>query len=333
MNTIQLECFLAVAEHLNFSKASQALKLTQPAVSHQIQTLEEELGVKLFIRTSRNVELTQEGILFMPDADLILKTALSARERLGKHEHFIPFDLGCHNHLELNLLPPILKKLAEEFPLLRPSMHLVPFPSLLGRVENSQLLAALGTKEEQKKSSLSFRKLCSALLPVSVLRIIRCRISVSCPQPAYGKFYCLLAPADSGLRIHGAQPDPDPSAAGKPVSHRQHRKRPDHGEGLFWLYPVSGHPISPEPGLCYIPVTDLPKVSFGVYFRHNNDHPVLKRFIALIPQMLMTGEIFAQALPTHSWICKAVCLAFFLSIPTVFATSKMSSIPGFLPFP
>ena len=54
---------------------SQALKLTQPAVSHQIQTLEEELGVKLFIRTSRNVELTQEGILFMPDADLILKTA------------------------------------------------------------------------------------------------------------------------------------------------------------------------------------------------------------------------------------------------------------------
>ena len=50
MNTIQLECFLAVAEHLNFSKASQALKLTQPAVSHQIQTLEEELGVKLFIR-------------------------------------------------------------------------------------------------------------------------------------------------------------------------------------------------------------------------------------------------------------------------------------------
>ncbi|MFQ6805241.1 MAG: hypothetical protein ACLRT5_10745 [Lachnospiraceae bacterium] len=41
-------------------------------------------------------------------------------------------------------------------------MHLVPFPSLLGRVENSQLLAALGTKEEQRKSSLSFRKLCSA---------------------------------------------------------------------------------------------------------------------------------------------------------------------------
>lgn len=51
MNTVQLECFMAVAEYLNFSKASLALKITQPAVSHQIQTLEEELGVKLFNRT------------------------------------------------------------------------------------------------------------------------------------------------------------------------------------------------------------------------------------------------------------------------------------------
>ena len=48
MNTIQLECFVTVAEYLNFSKASRTLKLTQPAVTHQIQTLEKELDVKLF---------------------------------------------------------------------------------------------------------------------------------------------------------------------------------------------------------------------------------------------------------------------------------------------
>ena len=86
MNTIQLECFAAVAEHLNFSKASRVLKITQPAVSHQIQTLEEELEVKLFSRTSKSVSLTQEGLLFLADAQLILKTALSAKERLKTHE-------------------------------------------------------------------------------------------------------------------------------------------------------------------------------------------------------------------------------------------------------
>ena len=110
MNTIQLECFITVAEHLNFSRASEILKITQPAVSHQIRSLEEELGVKLFKRTSKNVSLTPEGIQFFPDAELILKTAFSAKERLGRHEDFISFDVGCHNHMELNLLPPVLKK-------------------------------------------------------------------------------------------------------------------------------------------------------------------------------------------------------------------------------
>ena len=62
MNTIQLECFIAVAQHMNFSRAADELKITQPAVSHQIRTLEEELDVKLFKRTSREVALTPEGI-------------------------------------------------------------------------------------------------------------------------------------------------------------------------------------------------------------------------------------------------------------------------------
>lgn len=83
MNTVQLECFVAVAEHLNFSRASEALRISQPSVSHQIQTLEDELGVKLFNRTSKSVALTPEGIRFLPDADLILRTAISARKHLG----------------------------------------------------------------------------------------------------------------------------------------------------------------------------------------------------------------------------------------------------------
>ena len=59
MNTVQLECFLAVAEYLNFSKAADFLKITQPAVSHQITSLEDELGTRLFVRTSKNVSLTE----------------------------------------------------------------------------------------------------------------------------------------------------------------------------------------------------------------------------------------------------------------------------------
>ena len=126
MNTVQLECFVAVAENLNFSRASEDLKITQPAVSHQIRSLEEELGVKLFRRTSKSVSLTPEGILFLPDANMILKTAMSAKERLGSRERPMPFDIGCHSQAELRLLPPVLKELCGSCRPSAPSSTLCP---------------------------------------------------------------------------------------------------------------------------------------------------------------------------------------------------------------
>ena len=62
MNTFQLTCFMTVAETLNFARAAERLNITQPAVTHQIRSLEEELEVKLFKRTTRLVELTLPDI-------------------------------------------------------------------------------------------------------------------------------------------------------------------------------------------------------------------------------------------------------------------------------
>ncbi|MBP8135974.1 MAG: LysR family transcriptional regulator, partial [Rhodoferax sp.] len=53
-----LRAFEAVARHLNFRAASEELSLTQSAVSRQIQAMEEEVGVGLFLRHTRAVELT-----------------------------------------------------------------------------------------------------------------------------------------------------------------------------------------------------------------------------------------------------------------------------------
>lgn len=49
MNIQQLECFVQVAEHLNFARAAEALNITQPAVSRQISSLESELNTRLFL--------------------------------------------------------------------------------------------------------------------------------------------------------------------------------------------------------------------------------------------------------------------------------------------
>ncbi len=286
MNTIQLECFLAVAEHLNFSRASEVLRITQPAVSHQIQSLEEELDVKLFKRTSKSVSLTQEGIQFLPDAQLILKTALSAKERLGQHEQFIPFELGCHNRMELNLLPPLLKKLTEYFPLLRPVIQIVPFPSLMSQVENNQVHAAFGIKEEHKKSSLYFRELCSA--PMAC---------ICSPEYPLAQYDSLTKDQLSGSIIVCSPrqiSDPIFSIQNSIVAKLRPEQRyfSENMESALTLVKAQiGYTLYPdiiaarEPDLTYIPVTDIPKMSFGVYYRYDDDHPVLRRFLMLCREL------------------------------------------------
>src|SRR5262249_12516111 len=61
--TRALKALDAAARHLNFTRAADELGLTPAAVSHQIKEIEDQLGVTLFARTSRTVQLTQAGAL------------------------------------------------------------------------------------------------------------------------------------------------------------------------------------------------------------------------------------------------------------------------------
>ena len=64
MNTTQIECFLAVAQTLNFTQAAKSIFISQQAISKYISNLEEELGVRLFIRRHNEIELTAAGIYY-----------------------------------------------------------------------------------------------------------------------------------------------------------------------------------------------------------------------------------------------------------------------------
>ncbi|AFZ35186.1 transcriptional regulator, LysR family [Stanieria cyanosphaera PCC 7437] len=72
MTLEQLRIFLAVVEHLHFTRAADALYITQPAVSAAIQNLEGEYGVKLFHRIGRHIEITEAGKLLHLEAQKIL---------------------------------------------------------------------------------------------------------------------------------------------------------------------------------------------------------------------------------------------------------------------
>ena len=67
-----LRYFLAVAREQSFTKAAEQLHITQPTLSRQLAALEEELGVKLLVRSGRNITLTDQGIFFKRRAQELL---------------------------------------------------------------------------------------------------------------------------------------------------------------------------------------------------------------------------------------------------------------------
>ena len=82
MELRQLQTFVAVAELRHFARAADRCNLSQPAVSHQIRLLEEQLGARLLNRDGRRVSLTVAGELFVEDARRILAAVDRARERV-----------------------------------------------------------------------------------------------------------------------------------------------------------------------------------------------------------------------------------------------------------
>ncbi len=89
MELRHLRYFVTVAEELSFSAAAHRLHLAQPPLSIQIKQLEEELGVRLFERTSRRVRLTPAGELFLEHARTVLReshVAVRAVQRAGRGE-------------------------------------------------------------------------------------------------------------------------------------------------------------------------------------------------------------------------------------------------------
>lgn len=85
MEVYQLEYFCSVARHGNITKAAEELHVSQPALSRAIKKLEEELGVELFNRIGRHIELNDRGEVFLSAAETAIRSVESVGQTLDRY--------------------------------------------------------------------------------------------------------------------------------------------------------------------------------------------------------------------------------------------------------
>ena len=118
MDLRQLRYFLAVADELHFGKAAEQVGIKQPPLSRQIKNLEDELGVTLFQRSKRHVELTPQGRYLREEAQWVLGRLQLARNQLLEIDRRPggTLRLGYVGAAMHSVLPPILSAIQEQLP-------------------------------------------------------------------------------------------------------------------------------------------------------------------------------------------------------------------------
>jgi len=118
MDIASLEALLAIAETGSFSRASEQLFITQPAISKRISALEAELGVSLIDRLGRNTRLTEAGETLRISAKRILSDIENSRAEVQALESEVGgrLALAMSHHIGIHRLPPVLKTFTQQYP-------------------------------------------------------------------------------------------------------------------------------------------------------------------------------------------------------------------------
>jgi DNA-binding transcriptional LysR family regulator len=145
MELRHLTYFVAVAERLNFSRAAEDLHVAQPAISQQIHALEDELGVPLFERAGKRVQLTEPGRALLPHARQILLAVEAARNEIRERETLArgTASLGAPPTVSANLLPARLTAFEQNYPGLEVTLREAGTETLLAFIEVGELDLAI----------------------------------------------------------------------------------------------------------------------------------------------------------------------------------------------
>jgi LysR family hydrogen peroxide-inducible transcriptional activator len=145
MNLRDLKYIIAVAETHHFGRAAERCFVTQPTLSGQIKKLEDELGVAIFERTNRSVEITPVGKAIVVHARQIMEQASVIQQLARAHQDPLagPLHIGAIPTLSPYLMPLILMPLKKQHPQMKLVLTEELTDTLLERLRHHQIEAAL----------------------------------------------------------------------------------------------------------------------------------------------------------------------------------------------
>lgn len=145
MTITQLQYVLAVAEHKNFTKASEKVFVTQPTLSMQIQKLEEELKIKIFDRSKKPIELTEIGAKIVEQARNIVNESDRIQDIVDQQKGFVggEFKLGIIPTVMPTLLPMFLTNFIRKYPKVNLKIEELHTEIIIEQLQEGHLDAAI----------------------------------------------------------------------------------------------------------------------------------------------------------------------------------------------
>lgn len=156
MNISQLETLITISKTKSFRKAGELLNLTQPAVSAQIKSLEDEFRTVLVDR-NQPVTLTDRGQVFLEKAEQILDIVEELKQKLTDLEHTPQghIVLGTTTSIAIQILPRILSYFQDQFPLIKTTIQSMPSSLIYQNVEQGMVDIGIGYLIENNPQVLS----------------------------------------------------------------------------------------------------------------------------------------------------------------------------------
>jgi DNA-binding transcriptional LysR family regulator len=172
MELRHLRYFVSVAEHLNFSRAAEALATAQPSLSQQIRQLEDELGVELFSRDKRQIALTTAGAEFLRDVRVVLAQLDTAVTYAREAQRGVRGELriGYTGAAMLGTLPAAIRAFRSGHPDVRITLSLLHPAALFEALRNREVDAGamLDGRDAPRRPGIDMRRLAVVELGVAL---------------------------------------------------------------------------------------------------------------------------------------------------------------------